>query len=141
MQYMRCFSFLIFTLLLTSCSHFTRYTGNLLRTEDLEKIRISESSRQDVILVLGPPTIYSSADPDQTVYYAHNVLKVSPDRTARFLSSRVHKLHFDEKGILDNIEEITKIRDVDHATQKTPAVYKKASWWQEILVSSAARFR
>lgn len=128
-------------LLLFGCAHETRYTGVVVRQTDLKQLRVNESKVLDVYKTLGAPTFVSIESPRNLLHYASCCMKISPTRSATIKSLVIYTLSIDKKGILQNITKTTQLRDFSYEQTSTPSVFKRASFVEEFLASSAARFK
>ena len=138
---MRGIFFVVLCLLLSGCVYKTRYAGVLVRETDLKQIRIGESTKQDVYRTLGAPTFLSIEDPNNVLHYASYKMKIAPDRTGRIETVTIYTMHFDQKAVLTAIKKSNTYTNIPYNKEATPAVYKRASFIEEFLASSAARFR
>lgn len=140
---MRCMkNFLVLLcLLLTGCSHETRYAGVVVRQTDLKQLRVNESKITDIFKALGSPTFISIEDPKHLLHYASCCMKIAPSRASTVQSLLIYTLRVDDKGVLRDIKQTSSLRDISFDKSSTPAVFKRASFIEEFLASSAARFK
>ena len=131
----------VLCLLLFGCTHETRYAGVLVRKTDLKQLRVNESKTLDIYKTLGAPTFVSIDSPTSLLHYASCCMKIAPDRSATIQSLTIYSLSLDDKGVLKNIQKTTKLRDFSYEKFSTPSVFKRASFIEEFLASSAARFK
>ena len=132
---------LLLLLILSGCSYVKRYPGVSIKENDLKQLQVNQSSVGDIFKVLGAPTFMSVHDPVHRLYYASMELRVAPDRSAKVLHSTIYLLTVTDKGILSKIDTFSGNREISRCSQKTEPVYKKARFIEEILASSAARFK
>ena len=132
---------LVIVLLLAGCSYTNRFAGVVVKESDLKNLRVGETKRGDIYKVLGTPTIVSVRDPKHILHYASEALKIAPDRSAIINNVVVYTFVLDDSDTLVTMERRSGFREISPNSTRTAPCYKKASFIEEFLASSAARFK
>lgn len=129
-------SFLAFALLaaLAACSGQKEVRGNFLTEAQLASIAIGQTSRQDVVRQLGPPSTEGTFDSQVWYYIGRRTSRVAffkPDVTAQ----QVVAIYFDDAGRVELVQKYNKddSRDVDVVTRETPTSGHSIGFFEQIL--------
>ena len=117
------FSILMFSFLLSCAAQETTH-GNQIEKIDIDKIKIGFTSKNDLKLILGPPSFEGSFE-SRKLYYS-NIKRQSPlGRQAVINSSELYVFAFDKNDILlemNNIKELPNSVNYETDKTKTPGV-------------------
>lgn len=90
-------------LLLSGCINNYDYHGHLVEEDDLAGLSVGESSKEDVVRVVGTPSSVSTFHDNQWYYIAETREKVA-FFSPRAVESQITILSFDDAGILTGVE-------------------------------------
>lgn len=128
--------FLIFGLMagLAACSGYKEVRGNFLTEAQLAGITVGQTSRQDVIRQLGPPSTEGTFDSQVWYYIGRQTKRVAffkPDVTAQ----QVIAVYFDDAGLVEMVQKYDKddSRNVDVVTRETPTSGHSIGFFEQIL--------
>ena len=104
-----------------------------------DMIIISKTNKNDIIKLLGPPSVKSTFNNDLYFYIER---KITTDKLVmlgkrKFLENNVLILEIDSRGILINKEfyDLTKMKDIKIVSNETTVDYKKQSFIYDFLSS------
>mgnify|MGYP001438406580 CR=1 FL=1 len=104
-----------------------------------KKLIINENNRNDVIKILGPPSVTSSFDNDILFYIER---KISTDKIYKLgkrniIKNNVLMIEIDNRGILVKKEfyDLNKMKDLKVVSTETEIDYKKQSFIYDFLSS------
>ena len=120
----------IFTLLLTSfllltslqaCESQVTSHGNLIEIGELNKVEIGKTSRNDALLLLGPPSFQGAFDSNR-VYYNNQKMEATIAGRTQTIERELIVLSFDDNSILKSIEirDKTTDKEIVKLEYKTP---------------------
>jgi outer membrane protein assembly factor BamE (lipoprotein component of BamABCDE complex) len=124
-------------LLLSSCSWLMpppQVRGNKVDPELLKELTPGVSSKADVTAVIGSPTARGTFD-DNTWLYISEVTQQRIGRTLGELDQNVVVLNFDDKGVLQTVQKVSKedALPVTMVARTTPSPGTEASFMQQLL--------
>ncbi len=119
---------------LAACSGHQEVRGNFLTETQISNITIGETSRQDVIRQLGPPSTEGTFDSQVWYYIGRQTRRVAffkPDVT----DQKVVAVYFDDNGIVEMVQQYDKddSRDVDVVTRETPTSGHSIGFFEQVL--------
>lgn len=124
---------ILLALLPLACSPTVAERGNLLADAQLAEIHPQDSTRSDVLRVLGSPTTKSTFNENIWYYIGQETEKrgiLDPEVT----NERVIVVAFNEEGYVDAIEEVDSNRlDIPYARDKTPTYGNETTVMQQLL--------
>lgn len=85
------------------CTTLTRSHGFVPLPEDLEQMVVGQTTRDDVLALVGPPTTGGTVD-DQTLYYVQSERERFGPFEPEIASREVLAIRFAPSGVLSNIE-------------------------------------
>lgn len=105
-----------------ACARDTAVRGNLPRPEKLVQVKVGLSTRNDVRELLGPPSNIGTFN-DNAWYYISQTTEDVPMEVPQVLNRTIIAIHFDDKGIVDDIRHLDKTagRDITPVARTTPA--------------------
>ncbi|EHM02997.1 SmpA / OmlA family protein [Acetobacteraceae bacterium AT-5844] len=111
-------------LLLTGCSLFEAPAvprGNRADPDLVAQLQPGVQGKADVQALLGPPSATGTFD-DQEWYYISAITRIRPGQNPGVSDQRVVVVRFDERGMIQNIQELgpKDMRDVDVVQRTTP---------------------
>lgn len=128
--------FLAFVLMtaLAACSGQQEVRGNFLTEAQLAGVVVGETSRQDVIRRLGPPSTEGTFDSQVWYYIGRRTSRVAffkPEVTAQ----QVIAIYFNDAGRVEMVQKYDKddSRDVDVVTRETPTSGHSIGFFEQIL--------
>jgi outer membrane protein assembly factor BamE (lipoprotein component of BamABCDE complex) len=95
--------------------------GHEIEPEQLDKIQVGQSSKEDVVKILGTPSSIGTFN-DQTWIYMSDTTQTRAFFSPTVLKSNTTRIVFDAKGIVNNIDSLTE-KDhqvVSHVQRCTP---------------------
>ena len=107
--------------------------------EKSKKLIISENNKNDVIKILGPPSVESSFDNDLMFYIERKILVRGLTRFGKrqILTNNVLLVEVDNRGILIKKEfiDLNQMNDLEISTRITEIDYQKTSFIYDFLSS------
>ena len=104
-----------------------------------EKIIVKESNKNDIIKILGPPSVTSVFDNDMYIYIERKITTEKLIKLGQqfFLENNVLVLEINERGILENKEfyDLKKMNDIEFVSSKTEISYQKRNFIYDFLSS------
>jgi outer membrane protein assembly factor BamE (lipoprotein component of BamABCDE complex) len=134
------FTTLIFTFL-TNCGFKKQidHHGVHLLKKKSDLIIISESNKNDIIKLLGPPSVKSTFNNDLYFYIERKITtdKVIKLGKRKYLENNVLVLEIDNRGIVFKKEfyDLNKMKKIKIVSNKTTVDYQKQSFIYEFLSS------
>lgn len=132
-----CLTVLLLALSLGGCSvieHREQLRGNKIDPDLMKQLTVGTSTKADVMVLVGSPTLHASFD-DNTWLYISEVTRPRIGGTQSVEDQRVVAMVFDEKGVLREIN--TKTQDdsvaVSMVDRKTPSPGSEASFLQQLF--------
>tara|TARA_B100001027_G_C16045385_1_gene231786 strand:+ start:16 stop:483 length:468 start_codon:yes stop_codon:yes gene_type:complete len=131
------FVFIVFT----SCTFKKRvdHHGVHLLKKKSDMIIVAETNKNDIIKLLGPPSVKSTFNEDLYFYIERKITtgKLIKLGKKRYLENNVLVLEIDKRGILSKKEfyDLNKMNNIKIVSNKTTVDYKKQSFIYEFLSS------
>ena len=103
------------------------------------KLIISETNKNDIIKLLGPPSVKSNFDNDLYFYIERKITTGAIFKLGKkkFLANNVLILEIDDRGILNKMEfyDLNKMKDLKIVSKETDLDYRKNSFIYDFLSS------
>ncbi len=116
-----------------ACTPVTAQHGNLLQDFQIEEVKAGESTRSDVLRLLGSPTTQSTFNND-VWYYIGQETEKRGILDHEVVNERIVAVTFDENGIVNKIENIDGNRqNIPYARTKTPTHGNDLTFMQQLL--------
>tara|TARA_B100000902_G_scaffold368435_1_gene391775 strand:+ start:324 stop:734 length:411 start_codon:yes stop_codon:yes gene_type:complete len=100
---------------------------------------ISETNKNDIIKLLGPPSVKSNFDNDLYFYIERKITTGAIFKLGKkkFLANNVLILEIDDRGILNKMEfyDLNKMKDLKIVSKETDLDYRKNSFIYDFLSS------
>jgi outer membrane protein assembly factor BamE (lipoprotein component of BamABCDE complex) len=123
----------VFILALAACSPVKAKRGNMIENHQMEAIKAGESTRSDVLRVMGSPTTVSTFNQNVWYYIGQDTEKrgiLDPE----VVEERIVAVVFNGEGIVDTIQDIENGReDIPIARNKTPTHGNDLTFTQQLL--------
>ena len=135
------FLIIIFFILVTNCGFKKRvdHHGVHLLKKKSNMIIVSETNKNDIIKLLGPPSVKSTFNNDLYFYIERKTTtgKLIKLGKKEYLENNVLVLEIDKRGILSKKEfyDLNKMKNVKIVSNETTVDYKKQSFIYEFLSS------
>ena len=135
------FSILIIFLIMTSCGFKKRvdHHGVHLLKKKSNMIIVAETNKNDIIKLLGPPSVTSTFNNDLYFYIERKITtgKLIKLGKKEYLENNVLVLEIDNRGILLKKEffDLNKMKKIKIVSNETSVDYKKQSFIYEFLSS------
>ena len=135
------FSILIIFLIMTSCGFKKRvdHHGVHLLKKKSDMIIVAETNKNDIIKLLGPPSVTSTFNNDLYFYIERKTTtgKLIKLGKKEYLENNVLVLEIDNRGILLKKEfyDLNKMKNIKIVSNETSVDYKKQSFIYEFLSS------
>ena len=135
------FFILLLLIFATSCNFKKRidHHGVHLLKKKSDMIKVSESNKNDIIKLLGPPSVKSTFNNDLYFYIER---KTTTDKLIKlgkkkFLENNVLVLEIDDRGILlkKQLYDLNKMKKLKLVSKKTTVDYQKQSFIYDFLSS------
>ena len=128
---------LLACVLIGGCSFFeapSQLRGNRVDPEQLKELVPGTSTRTDVTALIGSPTTRATFD-DSTWLYISEVTRPRIAQTQGVLRQDVVVLHFNDQGILQDVNKLTQDDSVPVAVvaRSTPSPGTEASFLQQVF--------
>jgi outer membrane protein assembly factor BamE (lipoprotein component of BamABCDE complex) len=128
---------LLAAVLIGGCSFFeapSQLRGNRVDPEQLKELVPGTSTRTDVTALIGSPTTRATFD-DSTWLYISEVTRPRIAQTQGVLRQDVVVLHFNDQGILQDVNKLTQDDSVPVAmvARSTPSPGTEASFLQQVF--------
>ena len=135
------FSIIIFFILITNCGFKKRvdHHGVHLLKKKSDLIIVAETNKNDIIKLLGPPSVKSTFNNDLYFYIERKTTtgKLIKLGKKKYLENNVLVLEIDNRGILLKKEfyDLNKMKKIKIVSNETSVDYKKQSFIYEFLSS------
>ena len=135
------FLIIIFFTLVTNCGFKKRvdHHGVHLLKKKSDMIIIAETNKNDIIKLLGPPSVTSTFNNDLYFYIERKTTtgKLIKLGKKKYLENNVLVLEIDDRGILLKKEfyDLNKMKEIKIVSNETTVDYKKQSFIYEFLSS------
>lgn len=117
----------------TACSPITAQRGNMLKDTQVEQVVVGQSTRTNVLQILGSPTTQSTFNPNVWYYIGQETEKHSI-MDSKVVVEKIVAVHFDEEGIVEYVGKPSAEReDVNYARSKTPTHGNELTFMQQLL--------
>jgi outer membrane protein assembly factor BamE (lipoprotein component of BamABCDE complex) len=125
---------LALVLLLAACAPTIETRGNLVSDTKFKEIQAMTSSRADVEQKWGPPTTYSTLDPN-TWYYIGETTAQEGVFAPEVEKRRLIRVKFDASDKVTEIAEIDpkKGKDIDPVDRRTPTAGREYTVFQQFI--------
>ena len=133
--------FISIFLLITNCNlqQNVEHHGVHMLEEKVKKLTINEDNKNDVIRVLGPPSVESNFDNDLMFFIERKILVRGLTRLGKrqILTNNVLIAEVDNRGILVKKEfiDLNQMNDLDISKRITQIDYQKTSFIYDFLSS------
>ena len=133
--------FISIFLLITNCNlkQNVEHHGVHMLEEKVKKLTINEDNKNDVIRVLGPPSVESNFDNDLMFFIERKILVTGLTRLGKrqILTNNVLIAEVDNRGILVKKEfiDLNQMNDLEISTRITEIDYQKTSFIYDFLSS------
>ena len=106
---------------LVGCGERISKHGHVIDQAEMDKIKIGQTSRADIIGMLGRPSFEGAFD-SRKIYYASQIMELQVAGINKTKSRVIYAFSFDANNNLQNIDLIDEKRglDVTHIDAKTP---------------------
>lgn len=120
--------------LIAACAPIVDSRGNLPEVEDVEKIKVGASTKDEVATVLGSPSSIATFDPNTWYYISKRTETVAffrPD----MLDQKVLTVRFDDAGLVRELVQTDKeaAKDLDMVDRTTPTSGQSFSIFQQLF--------
>ena len=135
------FLIIIFFVLITNCGFKKRvdHHGVHLLKKKSDMLTVSETNKNDIIKLLGPPSVKSTFNNDLYFYIERKTTtgKLIKLGKKKYLENNVLVLEIDNKGVLFKKEfyDLNKMKKIKIVSNETAVDYKKQSFIYEFLSS------
>ena len=135
------FLIIIFFILLTNCGFKKRvdHHGVHLLKKKSDMIIVAETNKNDIIKLLGPPSVTSTFNNDLYFYIERKTTtgKLIKLGKKKYLENNVLVLEIDNRGVLLKKEfyDLNKMKNIKIVSNETSVDYKKQSFIYEFLSS------
>ena len=135
------FLIIIFFVLITNCGFKKRvdHHGVHLLKKKSDMIIVAETNKNDIIKLLGPPSVTSTFNNDLYFYIERKITtgKLIKLGKKQYLENNVLVLEIDNRGILLKKEfyDLNKMKKIKIVSNETSVDYKKQSFIYEFLSS------
>ncbi len=116
-----------------ACTPVVAQRGNLLQDHQVSEVKVGESSRSDVLRILGSPTTQSTFNED-IWYYLGQETEKRGILDHEVVNERIFVVSFNEEGIVQTIsEEDSERLDIPYSKSKTPTHGNNLTFMQQLL--------
>ena len=125
---------LAMVLLIAACSPIVDSRGNLPEAEDVDKIRVGASTKDEVATVLGSPSSVATFDPNTWYYISKRTETVAFFRP-EVLDQKVLTIRFDEAGLVREVSQSGKEagEEIEPVDRVTPTSGQSFSFFQQVF--------
>ena len=125
---------LAMAIVIAACSPIVDSRGNLPDGEDLEKIKVGASTKDEVATLLGSPSSVATFDPNTWYYISKRTETVAFFRP-EMLDQKVLTVRFDEAGLVKEVAQTGKeaAENVDPVPRTTPTSGQSFSIFQQLF--------
>ncbi len=120
--------------LIAACAPIVDSRGNLPESDDLDRIKVGASTKDEVATVLGSPSSVATFDPNTWYYISKRTETVAFFRP-EMLDQKVLTVRFDEAGLVKEIVQIDKdaAKEVETVDRTTPTSGQTFSIFQQLF--------
>ena len=125
---------IIITATLSSCSTKTAVRGNQPTKSQISKIKIGETSREEVVRILGNPSTKGTFD-SQVWYYISRETSQWAFLPENIVDQRVIAIYFTPRGKVQHLEQYQTDdrRDVDLVKRETRTTGHELGFWEQMF--------
>ena len=125
---------LAMALFIAACAPIVDSRGNLPETDDLDKIRVGSSTKDEVATVLGSPSSVATFDPN-TWYYISKRTETVAFLRPETIDQKVLTVRFDEAGLVKEIVQTDRdaASEIDPIDRTTPTSGQTFSIFQQLF--------
>jgi len=118
---------------ISACTAVTAERGSFLQDYQVEEVKVGESSRSDVLRLIGSPTTQSTFDND-IWYYIGQKTEKRGILDSKVVDERIIVVSFNDEGIVESIKEAAGDRvDIPYSRTKTPTHGNELTLTQQLL--------
>ncbi|MCK5375017.1 MAG: outer membrane protein assembly factor BamE [Alphaproteobacteria bacterium] len=119
--------------LLGSCSPVVSQHGNMVKEYQVENVKEGESTRSDVLRILGSPTTQSTFNPNVWYYIGQETEKYGI-LDQNITNERILVVNFNDEGVVETIAPFDSSRqDIPYERSKTPTHGNQLTLMQQLL--------
>ena len=120
--------------LIAACNPIIDSRGNLPHSEDVDKIRVGASTKDEVASVLGSPSSVATFDPNTWYYISKRTETVAFFRP-EVLDQKVLTVRFDESGLVKEVARTDKDagEEIVPVDRTTPTAGQSFSFFQQVF--------
>lgn len=119
--------------LMSGCTPVISQHGNLVNTYQIEEVKVGESTRSDVLRILGSPTTQSTFNPDVWYYMGQETEKYGI-LDQEIVEEKILVVMFNDKGLVETIAPFDSDRqEIPYARTKTPTHGNELTFMQQLL--------
>ena len=120
--------------LIAACSPIIDTRGNLPEVEDLDKIKVGASTKEEVSTVLGSPSSVATFDPNTWYYISKRTETVAFFRP-EVLDQKVVTIRFDDAGLVKEIVKLGKDdgEELEPVARVTPTAGQSFTVFQQLF--------
>ena len=119
--------------LLNGCSPVVSQHGNMVKEYQIEKVKEGESTRSDVLRILGSPTTQSTFDLN-VWYYIGQETEKHGILDQEITEERIIVVTFNDEGMVETIAPFDSARqDIPYERSKTPTHGSQLTLMQQLL--------
>ncbi|MSP48793.1 MAG: outer membrane protein assembly factor BamE [Alphaproteobacteria bacterium] len=125
---------LAMAVLIAACSPVVDSRGSLPEAEDLDKIKVGASTKDEVATLLGSPSAVATFDPNTWYYISKRTETVAFFRP-EVLDQKVLTVRFDEAGLVREVVHTGKeaAENIDPVSRTTPTSGQTFSIFQQLF--------
>jgi outer membrane protein assembly factor BamE (lipoprotein component of BamABCDE complex) len=119
---------------LSGCAANTALRGNLPTESQLEQIKVGETSRQDIVKILGNPSTRGTFD-SQVWYYVSRQTEQWAFMPAKVVDQQVIAVYFNPRGEVQHLERYRTEdgRKVDVVDRETATSGHELGFWEQMF--------
>jgi outer membrane protein assembly factor BamE (lipoprotein component of BamABCDE complex) len=120
--------------LVLGCETKTAVRGNLPTPSQLQAVKVGESTRSDVVKLLGNPSTRGTFD-SQTWYYISRQTEQWAFLSPEVTDQQVVAIYFNDRGKVQHIEhyQLADGRDVQPVDRKTATTGHELGFWEQMF--------
>ncbi|MCB1680663.1 MAG: outer membrane protein assembly factor BamE [Rhodospirillales bacterium] len=123
------FSFLT----MTACAPVVAKRGNMVEDYKIQEVKEGESTRSDVLRILGSPTTVSTFNP-RVWYYMGQTTEKKGIMDPKIVDEKIVEVAFNSDGIVESIQDVkNKREDIPITRAKTPTHGNDLTLAQQLL--------
>ncbi len=120
-------------LIIQSCTPVVKTRGNMIETERLTEIKVGETSRKEVLKLMGSPTTRAPFDPN-TWYYIGRKTEKKGILDPKTVEQQIIKVRFNKEAIVEEFGIVdAKNRDIAVSKDKTHTAGNDVTILQQII--------